>query len=82
MHQDTMSLYYDNTNAINISKNLVQRSRTKHFDIRHHFIRELVEEGTIMLKYIPIERQLADIVTKPLEAANFESLRKSIDVCN
>lgn len=40
--QDVMALYYDNMSAINISKNLVQHSRTKHIDIRHHFIMDLV----------------------------------------
>lgn len=44
-----MMLYYGNMGAINISKNLVQHSHTKHIDIRHHFIRELVEENIITL---------------------------------
>lgn len=47
--QDVMSLCCDNMSAINISKNLVQHSQTKHIDIRHHFIRELVESKVITL---------------------------------
>ncbi|KAA0056212.1 gag-pol polyprotein [Cucumis melo var. makuwa] len=50
--QDTMTLYCDNMSAIEISKNLVQHSRTKHIDIRHHFIRELVEDKVIKLDHI------------------------------
>ncbi|CAM8962873.1 unnamed protein product [Rhodiola kirilowii] len=42
--QEEMTLYCDNMSAISISKNPVQHSRTKHIDIRHHFIRELVEQ--------------------------------------
>ncbi|TYK14493.1 putative mitochondrial protein [Cucumis melo var. makuwa] len=50
--KDTMTLYCDNMSAIEISKNLVQHSRTKHIDIRHHFIRELVEDKVIKLDHI------------------------------
>lgn len=54
--QDTLVVYCDNTNTINISKNLVQHSRTKHIDIRHHFIRELVENKIIVLEYVTTEK--------------------------
>ncbi|GMP75039.1 hypothetical protein CsSME_00032259 [Camellia sinensis var. sinensis] len=67
IEQNTLTLFCDNTSAINISKNHVQHSRTKHIDIRHHFIRELVEEGLVVLEHIPTEHQKADIFTKPLD---------------
>ena len=73
IHQGVTSLYCNNTSAIKISKNPVQHSLTKHIDIRHHFIRELIEEETIVLQYIPAENQLADILTKPLDASKFEN---------
>ena len=66
--QDVMTLYCDNLSAINISKNPIQHSRTKHIDIRHHFIRELVEEKIIALEHITTEMQLADIFIKALDA--------------
>ncbi|CAJ2628098.1 unnamed protein product [Trifolium pratense] len=47
--QDAMALYCDNLSAINISKNPIQHSRTKHIDIRHHFIRDLVEEDDVIV---------------------------------
>jgi hypothetical protein len=53
--QDTMIINYDNTNAINISKNPVQHSRTKHIDIRHHFLRDLVESEVVSLSVIPLK---------------------------
>jgi len=80
--QDTMITNCDNTSAINISKNLVQHSRTKHIDIRHHFLRELMESEVVSLSFIPTENQLADILTKPLDGITFESLRKAIGVCD
>jgi len=77
-----MIINYDNKNAINISKNPVQHSRTKHIDIRHHFIRDLVESWVVSLSSIPTDNQLADILTKPLDGSKFESLRKVIGVCD
>ena len=50
--QEHLTIYCDNTSAINISKNPVQHSRTKHIEIRHHFIRELVKDGTLTLEFI------------------------------
>jgi hypothetical protein len=80
--QGTMAIHCDNTSAINISKNSVQHSRTKHIDIRHHFIHDLVESRVVSLSFIPTDNQLADILTKPLDGSRFKSLRKAIGVCD
>ncbi|KAG9446382.1 hypothetical protein H6P81_012510 [Aristolochia fimbriata] len=74
-------VYCDNTSAINISKNLVQYSRTKHIDIRHHFIRDLVEDGKVMLNHISTDKQLADIFTKSVDVKRFEFLRGAFGLC-
>ncbi|KAL0556158.1 hypothetical protein IC582_004668 [Cucumis melo] len=79
--QDVMTLYCDNMSAINISNNPVQHSRTKHIDIRHHFIRELIENKVITLQRIRSNSQLTDIFTKPLDATTFEHLRACLGVC-
>ncbi|KAL4038827.1 hypothetical protein IC575_002458 [Cucumis melo] len=79
--QDIMTLYCDNMNAIDISKNMVQHSRTKYIDIRHYFIRELVENKVITLAHIRSNLQLADIFIKPLDANTFEHLRTGLDAC-
>ena len=55
--QEHLTIYCDNTSAINISKNPVQHSRTKYIEIRHHFIRELVENGTLTLEFIHTDDQ-------------------------
>ncbi|KAM2537704.1 hypothetical protein TB2_023225 [Malus domestica] len=81
LHQNAFSISCDNTSAINISKNPVQHSRTKHIDIRHHFIRVLVEEKVLVLDYIATEHQLADLFTKPLDTHRFETLRKALGLC-
>ena len=78
--QDTMIVYCDNSSAIDISKNHVQHSKTKHIEIRYHFIRDLVERKIMCLEYIPTERQNANIFTKPLVRSKFETLRQVIGV--
>jgi hypothetical protein len=79
--QDTMVIHYHNTSAINISKNPVQHSHTKHIDIRHHFICDLVESRVVSLSFLLTNNQLAGILTKPLDGNRFESLRKAIGFC-
>src|SRR4030066_1487195 len=61
VEQDVMTLYCDNLSAINISKNPIQHSRTKQIDIRHHFIRDLVEDKIVTLEHVATEEQIADI---------------------
>ncbi|KAL2984809.1 hypothetical protein AAZX31_12G111100 [Glycine max] len=81
VEQDVMTLYCDNMSAINISKNPVQHSRTKHIDIRHHYIRDLVDDKVITLKHVDTEEQIADIFTKALDANQFEKLRGKLGIC-
>ena len=76
-----MTLCCDNMSAIDISKNLIQHSRTKHLDIRHHFIKELIKDKIITLEHVRSNLQLADIFTKPLDANSFEHLRAGLEVC-
>ena len=78
--QDTMVVYCDNFSTIDISKNLVQHFKTKHIEIKYHFIRDLVEGKIVALEYIPIKRQNANIFTKPLDRSKFETLRQVIVV--
>lgn len=71
----------DNQGAIAIAKNPVDHSRTKHIDIRYHYIRECVQNGQIQLQYCPTEDMKADILTKPLAKQKFEYLRREIGLC-
>jgi hypothetical protein len=59
-------IYEDNQSAIKTSQNRIHNNRSKHIDLRHHFIRKQVEEKNIQVKYIPTTDQTADIFTKPL----------------
>ncbi|KAL8116542.1 hypothetical protein AgCh_022894 [Apium graveolens] len=75
-------IYCDNTSAINISKNPVMHSRTKHIDVRHHFLRDNVSKGNIELIYISTEKQRADIFTKPLAEDRFCKMRRELGMCS
>ncbi|KAK6115609.1 hypothetical protein DH2020_007878 [Rehmannia glutinosa] len=68
----------DNTSAITITQNPVLHSRTKHIDVRYHFIRDHVENKDITLEYISTDKQLADIFTKPLCGSRFEELKNEV----
>nr|GEU50890.1 retrovirus-related Pol polyprotein from transposon TNT 1-94 [Tanacetum cinerariifolium] len=59
-------LYCDNRSAIALCCNNVQHSRSKHIDIRHHFIQEQVKRGVVELYFVSMDYQLADIFTKAL----------------
>ncbi|GJV06608.1 putative ribonuclease H-like domain-containing protein [Tanacetum coccineum] len=67
-------LYCDNKSAIALCCNNVQHSRSKHIDIRHHFIREQVENRVVELYFVETNYQLADILTKALPRERFEFL--------
>ncbi|GJW46380.1 retrovirus-related pol polyprotein from transposon TNT 1-94 [Tanacetum coccineum] len=67
-------MYCDNRSAIALCCNNVQHSRSKHIDIRHHFIRKQVEKGVVELYFVMTDYQLADIFTKALPREQFEFL--------
>ncbi|GJU00861.1 hypothetical protein Tco_1111199, partial [Tanacetum coccineum] len=65
----------DNKCAIDLSKNPVQHSRTKHIEIHHHFLRDNVQKGNISIEKVASEDNIADIFTKPLKREVFNYLR-------
>ncbi|GJR81038.1 hypothetical protein Tco_0151823 [Tanacetum coccineum] len=71
---DKVPIYCDSKSAIAISCNPVQHTRTKHIDVRYHFIKDHVEKGTIELYFVGTEFQLADLFTKSLPEARFKFL--------
>ncbi|GKA69670.1 retrovirus-related pol polyprotein from transposon TNT 1-94 [Tanacetum coccineum] len=73
-HFDKIPMYCDSKAAIAISCNPVQHSRTKHIDVRYHFIKEHVEKGIVELFFVGTEYQLADLFTKALSEDRFKYL--------
>jgi hypothetical protein len=76
LHTQTGSIVYgDNQSAIAVSNNGVKGERTKHVDVKYHFVTETVERGSIKLVWVPTTQQQADIFTKALAAPVFQLLR-------
>jgi hypothetical protein len=71
-------VYGDNQSTIAVSKNGVKGERTKHVDVKYHFITETVESGEVRLQWVPTTLQHADIFTKALSAPIFLKLRAEI----
>ncbi|GJZ38467.1 hypothetical protein Tco_0585030 [Tanacetum coccineum] len=79
---EMISIFCDNTNAIAISNNPVLHLRTKHIDIRYHFIRDHILKGDIELHFIPTQYQLDDIFTKPLDEPTFKRMIVELGMLN
>jgi hypothetical protein len=73
-------LLCDNESAIGMADNPVEHSRTKHIDIRYHFLRDHQQKGDIEIAYVNTQNQLADIFTKPLDEKTFSKLRNELNI--
>ena len=72
---DPPMLYVDNKATISLIKNPVLHNRSKHIEIRFHYIRECADRGLIKIDFIRTEEQLGDIFIKSLARVKFEELR-------
>ena len=81
LHYSKVKVLCDNVSTINLTKNPVHHSRTKHIEVKHHFIRDHVARGDIELLYVESKSNLADIFTKPLPEAEFISIRRELGLC-
>ena len=68
--------------AIELAKNTVNHERSKHIDVRFHFIRDYVKEGSVELLHVVSQDEVADIFTKPLPKVLFEKYKKMISMTN
>jgi len=76
-----MIIYCDNSSTIKLSKNPVMHGRSKHIDVRFHFLHDLTRDGVVTLLHCRSQDQLADIMTKPLPRIVFKKLRMLMGVC-
>ena len=68
-------LYGDNKSALALASNDAMHNRSKHIDIRHHFIRDAIAAGRIKIEWVTSQQQIADVLTKTLGAGPFIRLR-------
>nr|KYP50279.1 Retrovirus-related Pol polyprotein from transposon TNT 1-94 [Cajanus cajan] len=75
------TLMCDNSSTIKLSKNPIMHGRSKHIDVRFHFLRNLSRDGCIELVQCGTKEQVADLLTKPLKLDCFLKLREQMGVC-
>ena len=67
--KQVVRLYADNQSANKLAENPCHHKKSKHIDIRYHFIRQEIADGIVNVKYIPKNDKVADMFTKPLSKA-------------
>ena len=77
---EPVTLYYDNKSAINISKNPMMHTKTKHIAIKYHYVRELVQDKEVKMEYVSTKEQIANIFTKALPKDAHEYLRGKLGI--
>ena len=79
----TTEMYFDNQTAIALAHNFSVNLRNKHIEVRFHFTRQVIEDGSLKLQYCPTEKMSADMFTKALGRVKLSYFTRSIgmDVC-
>ena len=75
-----VTLFVDNNSAIALMKNPVFHGRSKHIDLKYHFIRECIERGQIVVRRVGTEEQKADVLTKSMAAVKLSVMTHLIGV--
>lgn len=74
VHINTVPLYIDSNSALKLTRNPEFHSKSKHIDVKHHFVREKVDEGLINTRRVDTKDNLADVFTKALSRPTHEDL--------
>ena len=67
-----IDIHCDNQSCIKMTKNPVLHDKSKHIEIKYHYIWDMVQKGAVNLKYVPTEEQVVDVLTKPLVRVKFQ----------
>lgn len=77
---ESVEIKCDNSSTIKLSKNPVMHRRTKHIDVRFHYLKNLVNDKKIQLTFCSTQDQVADVMTKPVKLEVFEKMRRMLGV--
>ncbi|KAG5862012.1 hypothetical protein JTB14_028709 [Gonioctena quinquepunctata] len=80
MSKPTVLIYCNNKSAINLATSDGYRARTKHIDIRHHFVRQKLEDGYIHIQHVGTEEMIAHILTKAIFKSEHEVCTKNVNI--
>jgi hypothetical protein len=75
---DPIIIHCDNQSCVKLSENPVFHDRSKHIEIKYHYIRDMVQRKAVHVQYLPTHEQIADIFTKPLAKTKFEYFRERL----
>ena len=77
---DATYIYCNNQSCVKLSKNPVFHDKSKHIEIKYHYIRDMVHRGAVKLQYIAMDDQIDDVLMKPLARVKFEYFREKLCV--
>ena len=73
-------VYFDNQSCVKLSENPVFHDKSKHIEIKYHYIRDMVHRGAVKLQYVAMEEHITNFLTKPLARVKFEYFREKLGV--
>jgi hypothetical protein len=77
---DPTMIHCDNQRCVKLSKNPVSHDRSKHVEIKFHYIQDMVQRKAVLVQYLPIDAQIANVLTKPLAKLKFEYFHDKLGV--
>jgi hypothetical protein len=80
LEMEATMILCDNQSYIKMTENHVFHDKSKHIDIRYHYIHDMVQRGAIKLQYVSMDEQVVDVLTKPLSRVNFENFRDKLGI--
>ena len=76
LQMDATCIHCDNQSCVKLSENPVFHDKSKHIEIKYHYIRDMVQRGAVKLQYVATEEQIADVLMNPLARMKFEYFRE------
>ena len=80
LQMDATCIHCDNQSCVKLSENPVFHDKSKHIEIKYHYIRDMVQKGALKLQCVVMEEQIADVLTKPLARVKFEYFKEKLCV--
>ena len=77
---DPIGIWCDNQSCIKLLENPMFHDKSKHIEVRYHYIRDIVEKGVVKLQYLATDEQVADVLTKPLSKVKLDYFREKLGV--
>lgn len=77
---DSTAIHCDNQSCLKVSMNPVQHDRTKHVEMKYHYVREMVQRRVVELRYVPMDEQIVDVLTKQLGRGKFVYFQDKLGV--